>query len=136
MKVKTVIEYLQKVNPELDVFIQDLDDDEIYDIANIRPAAIGNTIMFQFVEESLLLSEPVEPKAESNVLSEPVEPKAESNVLSEPVKLLTYADYSFDDYMEHKRLIEEDGCPRCGSKEVVWEEDDASYYCETCHTYI
>ena len=123
MKVKTVIEYLQKVNPELDVFIQDLDDDEIYDIANIRPAAIGNTIMFQFVEESLLMSEPVEPKAESNVLSE-------------PVKLLTYADYSLDDYMEHKRLIEEDGCPRCGSEEVVWEEDDASYYCETCHTYI
>lgn len=49
MKVKKVIEYLQKLDPELDVVIQDLDYGGIYTIANIF--LVENTVRFQFTEE-------------------------------------------------------------------------------------
>lgn len=49
MKVKKIIEYLQKLDPEFEAVIQDLDYGGIYTIANIIP--IENTVRFQFTEE-------------------------------------------------------------------------------------
>lgn len=41
-----------------------------------------------------------------------------------------------EDYFEYLEILDEQGCPYCGSHEIVWEEDDGSYYCENCHTFI
>ncbi|OUL36370.1 hypothetical protein BV372_08105 [Nostoc sp. T09] len=39
----------------------------------------------------------------------------------------------WDNYPERDEVV---ACPRCGPDDVVWEEDDGSFYCEHCHTYI
>jgi hypothetical protein len=49
MKVGKVIEYLQTLDPELDVFIHDINLDEVYQIANIRP--VEGEVRFQFTED-------------------------------------------------------------------------------------
>ncbi|BBD60612.1 hypothetical protein NIES2109_34110 [Nostoc sp. HK-01] len=51
MKVKKVIEYLQKLDPELEAVIHDLDYGEIYKIANIILSADKTAVRFQFTED-------------------------------------------------------------------------------------
>ncbi|MBD2435839.1 hypothetical protein [Nostoc sp. FACHB-110] len=46
MKLKKLIEQLQKLDPDLNVFIQDVAYDEIYTIINIQPGE--KTIRLQF----------------------------------------------------------------------------------------
>ncbi len=41
-----------------------------------------------------------------------------------------------EDHEEFLQILDEQGCPRCGSDDVVWDDDEGSYYCENCHTYI
>lgn len=40
------------------------------------------------------------------------------------------------DHEEYLQILADQGCPYCQSDEVVWEEDDSSYYCENCHSFI
>lgn len=42
-----------------------------------------------------------------------------------------YFDY-WDEIEQRYRY----GCPRCGSDEIVWEEEECSRYCESCHSYV
>ncbi len=41
-----------------------------------------------------------------------------------------------EDYFEYLQLLDEQGCPFCGSDNYAWEEEDGAHYCQNCHNFF